>query len=190
MGADDEVLVGKTKNEGGQMGAIELDPIFVALITAAATIISAFISAVVARNGIAFWDVRRRYKLIGTGKDLRSVSWRGEVLDHATPFKYALKNGTLEIKGEKSTLKATILVYKEDGTDVAHGVLTASGINEGGVVHMSYRINDPDSTQHWQGVLLLRIANLGDINGLWISDSAADPGWCTFGSLAIERRSA
>lgn len=170
------------------MEVIELSPVFVALIAAFGTIISASISAIITRNGLTFWDVKRRYRLTGSGKDLRGVSWRGEIRKHSSPFSYSLKNGTLTIKGERATLEATILVYRDDGTDVAHGLLRATGINEGGVVHMSYQIKDPDSKQNWQGVLLLRIANLGEINGLWISDSASDPGWCTFGSLEIERR--
>ena len=165
-----------------------LSPVLVALITAIATIISAILSAVITRNGLNFWRAKRIYKLTGSGSDLRSLSWRGDVYEHASPFKYSLKSGTLEITEKRSKLVANISVYRQDGSDVADGVLNASGINEGGVAHMSYQITDSHSNQHWQGVLLLRISKLGEINGLWISDSDAEAGTCTFGSLLLERR--
>lgn len=165
-----------------------LSPVVVALITAVATIIAAIISAIITKNGINFWRTKRSYKLTGGGQDLCTVSWRGDISDLATPFKYFLTSGTLEITNDKSTLTAGIRVCREDGTDLAEGRLRAFGINEGGVSHMSYQITDSHSNQQWQGVLLLRINSIGEINGIWLSDSSADPGLCTFGSVLMERR--
>jgi len=161
-----------------------------ALIGAIATLAAAIVAGYLTHFGFALPKRGVRQRFYGEGRDLLSLTWAGEQQQPVNPYEYELRNGVIVTRGKQARLSADISVNQVGSAEpFAFGKLTGRGVCKNGIVNLYYEIDDNDSDQKWEGVMIIRLVGLGSkFAVLWLSETHVVPELNTFGFLDLKRQ--
>jgi hypothetical protein len=150
------------------------------------TILGAAIGGAIQKYGFPFLSIGRTIVCEGTGEDL-------EILTDTQSFRrpqrlrYDFDSGQIRIKGHHAKFDAQIKTKMGDEKTVATGRLSARGTFANGFLYLIYKVRNTNKTE-WQGALVLKIPEWGNIDGYWLTNNTQTDGIYLFGHLTLQRK--
>ncbi|TCV90039.1 hypothetical protein [Sulfurirhabdus autotrophica] len=163
-------------------------PIFVALIAGACTIISAILTALITKYGLPFWRNSKVIRTKGTASEIFAILPDGSIAKDESGYGYDISKATINLGKNKIRLSAILNATMTTGeVIISDAELTGDGVFMNGVAYITYHVHDIRNAQEWYGLLLLRVPGLGDISGYWIAEDHIKAGHIAMGSICLTR---
>jgi len=160
--------------------------VITALIVGLCSIVSAALSALISKQGFAFWRSATVIHCTGTAKELRAIRTNDDIDVNHRGYAYDIRDATLTVRGGRATF--TGLLTTTDGeAKVSDGHTKGQGRVHNGVAFLVYSVVDANRKQAWSGTLVLRMPGLGDLTGYWLTQDHVEPGVLAFGSVSLHR---